>query len=256
MSNSVIADTWGLLLHVIRATKERVMKSMMTALSLMLVIGLVGCSDDDKTTTDEVCRPRGTCSLTSSSCAYDKDCPSTGAETCAWTQSFDRFVDNGNGTVTDWKTCLTWEKKTGIVGSSVDCASADVVGCGDPHGVNNRYTWSTGSPWNFDGTAPSVLLRQLNDAAFAGHSDWRLPTSAGEGDTGNDPELESILAATGTPRIDPIFGPTATRDYWSSSTIAAEQYGAWLVNFATGGFARSDKTSFNSVRAVRGSPGN
>ncbi len=148
------------------------------------------------------------------------------------------------------------EKKTGTVGTSVDCASADVAGCADPHGVNNRYTWSTASPWNFDGTAPSVFLRQLNAAAFAGQSDWRLPTSAGEGATGNDPELESILGATGSPRIDPIFGPTATRSYWSSSAIAADQSAAWLVNFATGGLVTDAKTSFNCVRAVRGGPGN
>ena len=27
-----------------------------------------------------------------------------------------RFVDNGDGTVTDYQTCLMWEKKTGTVG--------------------------------------------------------------------------------------------------------------------------------------------
>lgn len=35
-----------------------------------------------------------------------------------------RFVDNGDGTVTDRKTCLVWEKKTTAVNSRVNFARA------------------------------------------------------------------------------------------------------------------------------------
>ena len=48
-----------------------------------------------------------------------------------------RFVDNGDGTVTDNLTALVWEKKTND--SSV-------------HDEGNTYTWSTGSPYEESGT--------------------------------------------------------------------------------------------------------
>jgi hypothetical protein len=44
-----------------------------------------------------------------------------------------RFVDNGDGTVTDNQTGLQWEKKTTAVGSVANLA--------DPHDVDNAYTW-------------------------------------------------------------------------------------------------------------------
>jgi hypothetical protein len=211
-------------------------------------------------------RPGGTCSVTTAqACAYATDCPS--GETCV--APTPRFVDNGNDTITDRRTCLVWEKKTGTVGSPVFCTSASV--CPDPHDVNNVYKWSTGSPpWNFvDGTAATVFLKQLNDAAFAGHTDWRLPTSAGITTlpTGSDPELESILTAPypncqSSPCIDPIFGPTVANYYWSSSTRAPSPIFAWGVYFDTGDTGNTDtgntvldyKYYDGFVRAVRGGP--
>src|SRR5262245_36644002 len=76
-------------------------------------------------------------------------------------------------------------------------------------------------------------LNQLNAANFPGHNDWRLPSELGCNGPGvwgppgytcgsSDPhELETILLepyGCGTsPCIDPIFGPTASNRYWSSS---------------------------------------
>jgi hypothetical protein len=64
---------------------------------------------------------------------------------------------------------------------------------------------------------------------FAGHCDWRLPTSA---------ELQTILLAPfpcGTnPCIDPIFGPTQSFDYWSATTFAGNPLSAWNVTFSDG----------------------
>ena len=206
-------------------------------------------------------RPGGTCSVTRTvACAYEADCPA--GETCAFTQPFPRFSDNGNGTVTDWRTCLTWEKKTGTYGSPNPS---------DPHDVNSAFLWSS-SGTNLDGQVATAFLAELNGAAFAGHTDWRLPTSggciAGEAlcglpmPTGNDPELESILAScqgSPSPCIDSTFGATAPFSYWSSSTSSGDGTVAWAVYFgAVEGsgypFLAVKQTDANFARAVRSGP--
>jgi hypothetical protein len=86
------------------------------------------------------------------------------------------YTDNGDGTVTDGRTGLTWEKKTDA-------------------NVNNFYTW-------LDALAYVAELNAMNGGAgFAGHNDWRLP---------NIKELLSIVDYSRfNPSIHPIFGPTA-----------------------------------------------
>jgi len=163
-----------------------------------------------------------------------------------------RFVDNGDGTVTDNQTGLQWEQK--VAGSS--CL----------HCVNDTYIWSS-SGTAPDGTAFTSFLATLNGGAtgvgnctsgdgstqtggFNNHCDWRLPTIA---------ELQTILdtsqgqcgAGSGA-CIDPTFGPTGASRYWSSTTSASNPSNAWFVSFF-GGFASSDiKTDNFFVRAVRG----
>jgi hypothetical protein len=168
-----------------------------------------------------------------------------------------RFVDNGDGTVTDNQTGLQWEKKTTAVGSGANPA--------DPHDVDNLYTWGdlagcpyTGCP---NGAAFTDFLGRLNDctssdgtavtnAGFAGHCDWRLPTIQ---------ELQTIVDSTqgdcgggSGPCIDPIFGPTVANDYWSGTTHASTPAFAWLVGFIDGSVFNDFKNSTNYVRAVRG----
>ncbi len=156
-----------------------------------------------------------------------------------------QYVDNGDGTVTDNSTGLMWEKKS-------------AAGTGDVHDVNNLYSWSTGSPWNADGTLYSAFLQPLNGlsltadrpSCFAGHCDWRIPSIG---------ELRSILPAPYpacsnpcTPP-DPLFGPTeAFLFYWSSSTVASLPGGAWLVSFGDGDVADLSKVNNFYGRAVRG----
>jgi len=160
-----------------------------------------------------------------------------------------RFVDNMDGTVTDLKTCLMWEKKTGTITMSVDCSTTT---CSDPHDVNNRYKWSaTGTAP--DGGAFTDFLPQVNGllcsstscAGLGGHSDWRLPTIA---------ELQTILLAPypcgTTPCIDAIFGPTQLDNYWSATTYFSTA--AWGVLFDTGFVNDTTKLFTDYVRAVRG----
>jgi hypothetical protein len=170
--------------------------------------------------------------------------------------AYQRFVDNGDGTVIDHQTGLQWEKKTTAVGSGVNLA--------DPHDVDNTYTWNT----TFGGTTPNGtaftdFLGTLNACVsvndlgpitngFAGHCDWRLPSNA---------ELRTILldsfpCAT-HPCIDPIFGPTVgtgiVQYYWTATTVVSLPDNAWIGDFfeAVSGYA-AIKFVPRYVRAVRG----
>jgi hypothetical protein len=143
-----------------------------------------------------------------------------------------RYVDHGL-TVTDLQTCLEWEKKSQS-GESI-------------HLVGYTSNWFT---------ANGSWLSTVNAENFAGHSDWRVPTSAGQGGfpTGQPAELESIVDRVYFPSIDPIFGPTASDSYWSSSTYAAYPYDAWFLGFAGGSLYAATKYTPHYVRAVRGGP--
>jgi hypothetical protein len=160
-----------------------------------------------------------------------------------------RYVDNGDGTVTDHQTGLQWEQKTTTVGSGVNLA--------DPHDVDNLYTWSAGGGGTTfpDGTVFTDFLTKLNGVSsdgvtltgcFAGHCDWRLPTIV---------ELQTILLAPfecGTsPCIDPVFGPTVADFYWSATTDATSANNAWYVSFGNGYVDFDSEGSSGYVRAVR-----
>jgi len=174
-----------------------------------------------------------------------------------------RFEDCGDGTAADYQTGLQWEKKTDD---------------GTVHDVDNWYYWSTGSPYDPDGTAYTDFLARLNGdptvvgatlgeatgdpaadptVCFAHHCDWHLPAIG---------ELRTILigpsAAPGqattcsaAPCIDPGFaavgGPTASTYYWAASTNAGNPLYAWYAFFLNGGVDGGDKTTGRFVRAVR-----
>ena len=156
------------------------------------------------------------------------------------------YNDLGNGVIKDQRTGLFWEKK-----------SDD----GSIHDWDNAYSWSTGSPWNFDGTAATVFLATLNTVpCFAGFCDWRLPTIdelSGRSDggiaTGGIVDL-TVPGCTGggSPRINAIFGPTRCSYYWSSAeTISSGPNVAWSVDFYNGNVVIYGKTYDIFVRAVR-----
>ena len=159
------------------------------------------------------------------------------------------FTDNGDGTITDNKTGLMWEKK------SLD---------GSIHDYNVHYAFGPSSfvpPYAMDGPIVTTFLATLNaGGGFAGHTDWRIP---------NRFELESLYSFEYSPgwgSLDPGFrtacsvGCTvltcscgSTAEYWSSTTYAGDQRYAWTLNFANGSVNRYSKpTNTYSVRAVRG----
>jgi hypothetical protein len=189
------------------------------------------------------------------------------AEECTLDISFcadTRFVDNADGTITDHQTGLTWEKK---------CAA-----CGGLHDVDHRYPWEgscsgSGAPCQTDETCAGgetceaaddqdtdrtifEWADDLNEAQFAGHTDWRVPSIA---------ELETLRdLTTFDPAIDPAFHRSACADvtnpvcsrtfssnYWSATNLAGNPGNAWDVNFDDGSVGDSGKSGTSFVRAVR-----
>jgi len=136
---------------------------------------------------------------------YEKGTPTSGS----------RFMDNGDGTITDNGTGLMWAKD----GNGAGCNSGGAL------------NWTSAIAW-------------ADGLTFAGHSDWRLP---------NVKELQSIADyGRSVPAIDPVFTKTQSGYYWSSTTRADYTGSAWLVNFNYGYVATGGKTSTYYVRAVRG----
>jgi len=144
------------------------------------------------------------------------------------------YVDNGDGTITDTKTGLMWEK-----------LSHD----GSIHDEDATYTWTD---------AFAIKVAALNGGGgFAGHTDWRVP---------NRSELESLpnLGAV-SPAVFPAFNTgcapactvftcscTQSGYYWSSSTYQGLPPVAWVVSFYDGDVGPDSKTPNYYVRAVRG----
>src|SRR5262249_22431136 len=126
-----------------------------------------------------------------------------------------RFIDNGDGTITDLHTGLMWERQDVCV-PFLHCA--DLVA---------SWPSAMAAIAFYNGTSNGEVLQ---DDGFAGHFDWRIP---------NVLELESIVeldapgCGAGAPCIDPVFGPTGAGAYWTS-TSEPLGLGIWTVDFASG----------------------
>jgi hypothetical protein len=154
------------------------------------------------------------------------------------------FTDNGDGTITDNKTGLMWEKKDQS---------------GGIHDWGNKYTWGlTFSPYTMNGTMVTTFLATLNaGVGFAGHTDWRIP---------NQNELLSLVNYQNVkPAVDTAFNTscaasctvltcscTQSTFYWSSTTSQGNPSYAWFVSFYVGYVSSYSKSDFYYVRAVRG----
>lgn len=161
------------------------------------------------------------------------------------------YRDNGDGTITDLRTGLMWEKK-----------SDD----GSVHDADNTYTWgdvSFGSAFQMDGTIVTQFLSVLNTPpCFAGYCDWRIP---------NRRELESLIdIGFFDPAMDSVFNtacapnctvttcsctrsrPQESAYYWSSSTHVGNPVYAWAVGSFYGRVDAGGKDTELYARAVRG----
>jgi hypothetical protein len=130
-----------------------------------------------------------------------------------------RFKDNGNGTVTDMLTGLTWLRDANCFGSNV--LSLALSAC------NNLSSGSCG----------------LSDGSSAG--DWRLP---------NVNELESLIDASRDSPALPLNHPFINVQtlYWSSTTYEANTSNAWYVDMTDGIVSTTGRGLGNYVWPVRG----
>ena len=160
-----------------------------------------------------------------------------------------RYIDNGDGTVSDLNTLLTWEQKVSGSSTSFEFDSQGVGNC--LHCVRDIYPWNTAvSEWlsALNGRTASSIVQ----TGLAGFEDWRVPTHF---------ELRAILKPLGTckPCIDPIFGASPVSFDWSSTSGALDPTHAWVVflggNGVYGLHVKNKRTELNfglPVRAVRG----
>ena len=143
------------------------------------------------------------------------------------------YQDQGDGTVRDKRTALTWEK-----------LSDD----GSVHDKDTTYTWASAF----------AKIDDLNTVpCFAGFCDWRLP---------NRFELESLLLLEDVnPMVSGEFDNgcmpgctvlncscTFPNYHWTSSSQPGAPRFAWMVHFGGGGVDLDQKTEPLRVRAVRG----
>lgn len=153
------------------------------------------------------------------------------------------FIDNGDGTITDSRTGLMWEKKSND---------------GGLHDKDNAYSWSRDtSGTQTDGTVFTQFLAGLNARpCFAGHCDWRVP---------NRREIESLVNAEAY--VPAVFWPfnwgcvagctvtacncTQPGFYWSSTTYRLNPASAWYVNMYVGTVGAALKSEIYYIRAVR-----
>lgn len=130
------------------------------------------------------------------------------------------FTDNGDGTVLDNVTGLTWQKCS-LGKSGSDCSS----------GALTSHTWS-------DAKNQCVNLN-LNGTG------WRLPTVF---------ELTQIVDfGTSYNSIDEaVFPGTGASSYWTSTPHASVNTWAWYVSFVQGNTWVHEQTQTYYVRCVRG----
>ena len=136
-----------------------------------------------------------------------------------------RFVDNGDGTVTDNLTGLMWLKDANCLGARAGWQGA----------LNFVADFNT-NPSNYTCTNYT-----------ANYTDWVLP---------NIVELESLVnAEESIPALwlnTQGFANVQSAGYWSSSTIVSHTGYAWYVSMVVGDVSNNGKTYFFYVWPVRG----
>ncbi len=139
-----------------------------------------------------------------------------------------RFVDEGDGTVTDRNTQLMWMR----------CAAGQAWAGSRCTGAATLHPWQAGH----------ALAAAINHAGTHFFNDWRVP---------NLRELASVAELhCNHPRINlDMFPATPSAPFWTSSArVAREQAEAYVLDFDVGAVAAAGKEASHHLRLVRNAP--
>ena len=137
----------------------------------------------------------------------------------------DRFKDNGDGTVTDSQTGLMWKQ---------DDSYLDL----------KKF---------ISFTMAKKYLAKINEEAFAGYSDWRMPSKQEEHSLFHQ-EKDKVIQDKFEMAlyIDPVFTEGCGFDTWTSQTRGRITAYVYSFGSGTGGHKDVDDILNTSVRLVRG----
>jgi hypothetical protein len=142
---------------------------------------------------------------------------------CTGTAAAIRYVDNGDGTVTDTATGLMWMKNANPVGGRIAWADA---------------------------------LTYCDNLVTNGYSDWRLPTV---GSYGSKAELDTLFRANGDPfgawegyEGTPFTGVRAASFYWSGTTSPYPDFTMVVIFDGNGVYGLRTSSGSCYVWPVRG----
>lgn len=137
----------------------------------------------------------------------------------------DQFVDQGDGTVFDAATGLSWKRCS----EGQDWDGKDCTGLAEVHGWGQAL----------------VLVDELNNnGGYAGHQDWRLP---------NINELTTLVErACSEPAINTaVFPSTPAAVFWSATPSTSSGIEAWATSFKDGTDGPRNKGALHHVRLLR-----
>lgn len=139
----------------------------------------------------------------------------------------ERFTDNGDGTLTDKQSGLTWMR----------CSLGQTWAGSTCKGEPRTYSWQAAQ------SAASALNEQ---GGFAGHTDWRMP---------HIPELAMIVERQcANPRINlQLFPATFAAYFWTATARrgAGMEAEAYVLSFGPEGAGHQPKTALHLARLVR-----
>lgn len=142
----------------------------------------------------------------------------------------ERYLNNGDSTITDLETGFIWMQCTvGLSSSTTPCDTGSIM----------KSTW--GEALNY------VQQLNLNDG-YAGFNDWRLP---------NIPELLTLAEkACFEPAINLDLFPDVEPlvNYWSSTSDNTDRARAYSLGTYYGDDRRPLKSELHYIRLVRGGP--
>lgn len=138
----------------------------------------------------------------------------------------ERFKDNGDGTLTDRQSGLTWMRcALGQRWDGVTCA-----------GKLDGHSWRG---------AQEAAAKLNGNGGYARHADWRVP---------HVPELAMIAERQcADPRINlTLFPATPAAPFWSATPRKGFDNDAYILSFGPEGATPGDQGEVHFVRLVRG----